>query len=312
MYSVYKITNLINGKCYIGSSVRPWRRWKDHINTSKRVNDYKYNYPLYQAFRKYGIDNFSFEILNDDFQSIEEMQNYERQMIIAYNSYKAGYNQTLNTSSNNIANENLQKHLNKIKKRCALVDKDNNILELYESYHDAARKNNMDGDYCATKVRKVCKGECSSIENRLIFRDVNEYNQIIYQPLKPYKGRKALIGFKIDSPEDEIYFSSISEAANGLSTDRASISKCIQGNNRYSHVKGYIFRELDLNGNIIECEKTVEDRINEYNDCNPVINGERHSITEWCSIYNISRNAYYKRKKMGMTSIEALTIPKRR
>jgi hypothetical protein len=34
----------------------------------------------------------------------------------------------------------------------------------------------MDGDYCASKVRKVCKGECSSIENKLIFRDVDEHN----------------------------------------------------------------------------------------------------------------------------------------
>ena len=92
MYSVYKITNLTNNKSYIGSSIRVETRWREHINCSQRLNDEKYNYPLYQAFRKYGIENFSFEILKDDFNSIEEMQQYEKDMILAYNSYNFGYN----------------------------------------------------------------------------------------------------------------------------------------------------------------------------------------------------------------------------
>ena len=35
MFTVYKITNCINNKCYIGSSVRVKKRWKEHINCSK-------------------------------------------------------------------------------------------------------------------------------------------------------------------------------------------------------------------------------------------------------------------------------------
>ena len=30
MFSVYKITNKINNKCYIGSSIRVEKRWKEH------------------------------------------------------------------------------------------------------------------------------------------------------------------------------------------------------------------------------------------------------------------------------------------
>ncbi len=92
MFTVYKITNKINNKCYIGSSIRVEMRWKQHINPSKEKNNSGYNYPLYKAFRKYGIDNFNFEILKDDFETIEEMQRYEKEMIIFYNSYNNGYN----------------------------------------------------------------------------------------------------------------------------------------------------------------------------------------------------------------------------
>lgn len=55
MFTVYKITNKINNKCYIGSSIRTEKRWKQHINASNNLNSPHYNYPLYQAFRKYGL-----------------------------------------------------------------------------------------------------------------------------------------------------------------------------------------------------------------------------------------------------------------
>lgn len=312
MYSVYKITNLINGKCYIGSSIRPEKRWREHINTSKRPNDYKYNYPLYKAFRKYGINNFVFEIINDDFESIEEMQQYEQRMIICFNSLQNGYNQTINTNSNNIANENIQKYINKISCKCAKIDKNNNIIEKYKSYHEAARKNNLDADNYASKIRNVCKGISSSINNEFLFRDLDSNENIIQKPFKSYKRKKAIIGLKIDEPDKELYFSSISEAAKAIQCDRGSISKCIAGDSRYSIVKGYIFREIDIFGNIVETDITIDERISEYNEHNPVINGVRHSINDWCKIYNISKNTFYNRKKQGMTSEEAIITPKRR
>ena len=58
---VYKITNQINGKFYIGSSKDLIRRKKDHFRLLKKgVN---HNILLQRAVNKYGIDNFIFEIL---------------------------------------------------------------------------------------------------------------------------------------------------------------------------------------------------------------------------------------------------------
>ena len=306
MFSVYKITNTINGRCYIGSSIHPEKRWRQHKNSAFNPNSQGYNYPLYQAFRKYGIEQFTFEILNDDFSSVEEMEEYEYQAIIQYQGYGIGYNQTLNTHSNNICHENCKKYISKISCKCAKVDKNNNIIEIYSSYHEAARKNNLDGDSSASKVRAVCKGEHSSIKDELIFRDLTEDGKIIEKPFKSYKNRKTLIGININNPDNVIYFPSITAAAQELHIERKSIQQCIQGSDRYSKVKGYIFREIDFNGDILETKKTIEDRLEEYNLTNPLINGERHTITEWCSIFGISKNTFYYRRKQGMGVIEAL------
>lgn len=58
---IYKITNQINGKCYIGQSVNIERRWQEH----KRFNSREQLAIIHQAFRKYGLENFSFEILEE-------------------------------------------------------------------------------------------------------------------------------------------------------------------------------------------------------------------------------------------------------
>jgi group I intron endonuclease len=313
MFTVYKITNLINHKCYIGSSIRVEKRWKDHIRCSKNPNSSNYNYPLYQDFRKDGIENFSFEILSDNFDSIFDMEEYEQKMIDYYNCLKPnGYNQTRQTHSNNILAENCQKHIQKVSQKCAKIDIDENILEIYPSYHEAARANGYDGDNCATQIRLVCKGERAAFNN-LYFRDLDEQNQIISKTIKRPHGKKALICISLDCPEEERYFDSISEAANILKlADRRQIQEHLKGSTRYSTVKGYILREIDIYGNIIENSVSIEEKIKEYNEKNPLINGERHTITEWCKIYGISRDSYYKRRKKGMDAVEAITAPKRR
>lgn len=241
MNTVYKITNKINNKIYIGSSTRVEKRWQQHKNSAFNPNDPKYNYPLYNAFRKYGIDNFNFEILKNNFSSVKEMENYEQEMIKKYNSLcPNGYNQTLFTSSNTIAAENTQNYIKKISKKCALIDKNNKILEVYPSYHAAARAQGWDGDNNATVVQRICEGKIHSYHN-LIFRLLDENNNLIIPPQKTRKRKTAIKGINKDNPKDIVYYESISEAARQEKIDRSSISKCLAGSTRYSHVGGRIW-----------------------------------------------------------------------
>jgi group I intron endonuclease len=63
MTGIYKITNLINGKSYIGQSLHIERRFLQHKSPYERER-YS-NKPLYKAFEKYGIENFDFSIIEE-------------------------------------------------------------------------------------------------------------------------------------------------------------------------------------------------------------------------------------------------------
>lgn len=91
---VYKITNTINNKIYIGCSINIEQRWKDHKNHYNIPNIQAYNYPIYRAFRKYGIDNFNFEIIElTEQNAIFDREKYWIQYYNSHNKDK-GYNAT--------------------------------------------------------------------------------------------------------------------------------------------------------------------------------------------------------------------------
>lgn len=93
MVGIYKITNLVNNKCYIGQSINIFNRWKEHQRIAKLQDDSRYNYPIYLAMRKYGLENFDFEIIEEC--SEEELNERESYWIKFYNSFEDGYNVTL-------------------------------------------------------------------------------------------------------------------------------------------------------------------------------------------------------------------------
>ena len=60
---IYMYINKINNKKYVGQCKCLERRIKEHLWSSKNINDKSYNYPLHKALRKYGEDSFKFEVL---------------------------------------------------------------------------------------------------------------------------------------------------------------------------------------------------------------------------------------------------------
>lgn len=128
MIGIYKIENKINGKVYIGQSVNIKRRWKNHKTASTCEKDHTYNYPLYKAFRKYGIDNFTFDVIEEC--ELFELDRLEKFWINYYNSYVKGYNQTL--GGYGIFNKSNKKILDNITQD--LIDTKLSIGEIAKKY----------------------------------------------------------------------------------------------------------------------------------------------------------------------------------
>lgn len=90
---IYKITNTLNNKSYIGQSINIEERWKREKSRAFQTNQPDYHSTLSRAFRKYGIQNFTFEILEECTEL--ELDNLEQKYIQLYDTYFSGYNETL-------------------------------------------------------------------------------------------------------------------------------------------------------------------------------------------------------------------------
>ena len=81
---VYKITNNITGDFYIGSSKDIEKRWRAHRSPS--VHKQHPNSKLYKAMASYGLDNFTFEIIEKTDNLREREQYYIEQLNPSYNN----------------------------------------------------------------------------------------------------------------------------------------------------------------------------------------------------------------------------------
>lgn len=103
MMGIYKIENLINGKIYIGQSINIKERWQTHkqliVKQHLTKDDLRtLTYPLYQALKKYGLENFDFSVIEEC--SLDQLDEREKYWIQFYHSYigdplSHGYNLTV-------------------------------------------------------------------------------------------------------------------------------------------------------------------------------------------------------------------------
>lgn len=91
MIGIYAIRNLKNNKIYIGQSTNIERRFREHKNRGFFT---EYETPIYKAFRKYGLENFSFEVLEEAEQSKLNEKEIFYIKIYRSNEKKFGYNLT--------------------------------------------------------------------------------------------------------------------------------------------------------------------------------------------------------------------------
>ena len=132
MIGIYKITNLINNKSYIGLSTHIEDRWNYHKSPYNWQREQ--NKTLYQAIIKYGIENFNFEILEEC--SPEQLSEKEKYYIKKYDTYNNGYNMTAGGEDHH--GESHPKHklseidIIDIRTRYDNLERKNEVYELYK------------------------------------------------------------------------------------------------------------------------------------------------------------------------------------
>ena len=94
---IYCIKNIINNKVYIGSSKNIHKRWSNHKYNFKRFGT-SVNPHLESAFKKYGINSFTFSIL--EVCNLEELEIRENYWMNTYNSRNNNFGYNINIAGN--------------------------------------------------------------------------------------------------------------------------------------------------------------------------------------------------------------------
>ncbi|CAB4130069.1 grpIintron_endo, group I intron endonuclease [uncultured Caudovirales phage] len=87
MHKLYKITNKVNGKLYIGiTKLTLDQRWQQHCRDATNAK-----YPIHRAIDKYGTENFTIEVIQES-EDRKFISSLEESTILQFNSRENGYN----------------------------------------------------------------------------------------------------------------------------------------------------------------------------------------------------------------------------
>ena len=88
MIGIYKIINIINNKCYVGSSINIISRWNQHKKDLK--SNKHHSIKLQRSYNKYGENNFKYEIIEECEKGLLLIR--EKYNIDLLDCYNNGYN----------------------------------------------------------------------------------------------------------------------------------------------------------------------------------------------------------------------------
>ena len=226
---IYKATNLVNGKVYIGQTTRTLeQRRKEHEKSTKT------QYLFQRALKKYGKESFFWEVI-DTANDYDELNIKEMNWISHFQSYKTnGYNMTL--GGDGVVTFRL----------ILMFDKKDILIGQYRM----SELVNMGFD--ASRVYRVCKSEALSTRG-MQFLYADEYPTFEKQNRELAKRRKRLNDWKKNREREVSQYTmdgalirrypSVIKAGSDNDVSRKAVLDCIRGNQ--SNLQGSIFLYSD-------------------------------------------------------------------
>jgi len=233
---IYKATNIINGKEYVGQTIRGFsERIKEHkYCASKRTR----NLPLYNAINKYGFENFEFAVI-DSASSIEELNKKEEQYIRELNSlWPNGYNM-MTGGHNSVLNEFSKKKMSDAKKGKPMPEKCREMGIL-------ANKGIKRSEETRKKMSEAQIGEKNHRFGKPSFNRGKTFSQETCKKISESKKGKGLnnnnASKKVICLDNGIIYDSAVHAAKELSISKSGVAQVASG--IYKQMKGFRFKYL--------------------------------------------------------------------
>jgi len=162
MIGIYKITNILNNKVYIGSSICMYKRWKQHLYML-RTNSHRNKY-LNSSYSKYGLENFTFSVLEECDE--KDLNTRELFWMRKFNSLNRlyGYNQDVPKGTNLGYKQGLKTIELKVQKSNKIVfqyDFNGTFIKEWKSIKSAAEFI----DRQASSITRCCKGKRKRVAN---------------------------------------------------------------------------------------------------------------------------------------------------
>lgn len=203
---IYKITNILNNKCYIGSSKNMKRR--EYIHFYKLKKNEHHCHHLQNAYNKYGKENFIFEPMIDCKE--EELNCYE-DYFLAY--YKPEYNILKSSSKRALLNKDLRVRLgNGNRGRKFSIEVRKNMSE--------GHKNKTHSLETKAKMSKASLGKKKSDEAR---RKMSESKKKLFRKVLKYQ----IHDINTNTTYQESTYVDLSKI---LNISEESVSKIVNGN----------------------------------------------------------------------------------
>ncbi len=268
MHYIYKVTNKINGKIYIGQTNNFEKRKREHLS-DKRTNHQAFK----RALNKYGFNGFTWEII-DKCKTKEEINNKEKYYINYYNSkVPNGYN--IANGGEGGSNWNLQP--------IVMLDLNGEYIKEYDYITQCENETGLNH----STISACCKGKHLRYKNYIFMykKDYEENGPKKY--IKPGNTRKKKIN-KFDLNGNYICsYNSLTEASENNKLDRANISSCVT--KKTKSCGGFIWTYE----NELKPSKRVVKRIEiEQYDLNGVLLNHFDSCKEAERMLNLRNNAY--------------------
>lgn len=303
---IYKITNLVNGKVYIGQTIRSIEeRKRQHLLDA----DNGCEFILHKAIRKYKKESFNWTIIDSSY-SREELNDKEVFWIVFYNSYSKekqsnGYNMTKGGESLS-GNDNPfygKTHSDEAKKKMSEKAKGRVVSErtrrLIGDTHSRKYSGKKSHKY-GVKLSKCIREKMSKAHTGVKKTETHKMNISLSKKGKETISTKAVIQLSLKGDYIAQY-STIKEGEEKTGTYSTHIVNCCKGNMKSSNGYMWMYKEDYSEDNIMKKVKEYENGtttkkeiiqltlegefVEEYksiSDGAKSVNGDRSSIAKCC------------------------------